>query len=405
MITPVIAINGYPLPATIAGNVYRVQYKEGLVMTGDTVCLDISDPTGSFRRGFKLKAAVPVTLSIVSSGRTRVCGSFYIHTLEMRGDKSGGADIHIDCTSIPITPASTVRTERKSRASEKTTLKDLTTKAAGESGLSVTYKAADNPTIGRVDQHDESDLVHLGKHCSENDFALKIKDNAIWVLDREALEKQAPVGTIVIPSPGNPGGINGVGGITSWSLTECVEDVYKGAEVAFKDHKTGKLVVGTVTDPNASDLGPTLRDKRNPHDAESTDLNEKDTSKETTPPTPVKNNPKNLLGINLPSAAIAGSLFSTVPLATTPTVNLETNAAKKARALKVATSKLKEKNRNRHKKSIVKPYDPSLESGTVYAVSGSRSDLDGNWLVVSVTNTLSKGGNTTSAELERCLTW
>jgi phage protein D len=279
-VTPVISINGYPLPAKIAGNVYHVVYKEGIVLTGDTVSLSISDPDGSFRRGFKLKAAVPVTLSIVSAGRTRVCGTFYIHTVKMHGDKSGGTDVTIDCTSIPVKPTCSVRTERKSRGSEKTTLKDLATKVAGESGLTLQYKPADNPKIGRADQHDESDLVHLGKHCSENDFSLKIKDNALWVLDHDQLEKQAPVGTLVIPTPGNAGGINGVGGITSWELTECTEDIYKAAEVKHKDHKTGKIVTGTVADPGNADLGITLRHKHNPHHEESTDLNDPATAED-----------------------------------------------------------------------------------------------------------------------------
>ena len=281
-VSPVIAINGYPLPATIAGNVNRVVYKEGIVFTADTVSIEISDPDGSFRRNFRLKAALPVTLSIVSSGHTRVCGTFYVHTVKMRGDKSGGTEVTIDCTSIPITPECAVRTERKSRGSEKTSLKDLAAKVASESGLNLQYKAEDNPKIGRADQHDESDLVHLGKHCSENDYALKIKDNTLWILDHDALEKQAPVGTLVIPSPGNTGGINGIGGLTSWELTECTEDIYMAAEVRHKDHKTGKVCIGTQTDPDCADVGVTLRHKHNPHHEESTDTNDPSTSEDVT---------------------------------------------------------------------------------------------------------------------------
>ena len=119
---------------------------------------------------------------------------------------------------------------------------------------------------------------------------------------------------------------------------------------------------------------------------------------------PVINNPSNLTGIDISQQAIHNDLFNTTPLKTTPSVPIENNSKKKARAAKVAKSKLKGKNRKRNKKSVLKEYDPSLESATVYAVSGSRSDLDGNWLVVNVTHTLTKGGNTTSAELERCIT-
>ena len=91
-----------------------------------------------------------------------------------------------------------------------------------------------------MDQHDQSDLVHLGKHCEENDLCLKIKDNTIWIQSHEQLEKQAPVGTIVCNTPSNPGGINGKGGFIDWSFDENVEDCYKACEVAYRDIKTGR---------------------------------------------------------------------------------------------------------------------------------------------------------------------
>jgi hypothetical protein len=267
MIVPNITIGGVTLPTPVMANVTRISYKEGLVFTGDTVSIDLSDPDGTFRRGFRLKAALPVTLSLTGSGKSRDAGTFYIHTIKMSGNKSGGSDINIECTSIPIKPECSVRTERKSRGSEKITLKDLATKIAKENGLKLQYQAKDNPKLERDDQHDQSDLVHLGKHCQQNDFAMKIRKDTLWILDHEALEKQAPVGAFVLPTKGNPGGFNGTGGVISWELTECVEDIYKAAEISFKDHRTGKTVKQTVTDPGNADVGITHRVKHNPHDS------------------------------------------------------------------------------------------------------------------------------------------
>src|SRR5262245_28941707 len=118
---------------------------------------------------------------------------------------------------------------------------------------------------------------------------------------------------------------------------------------------------------------------------------------------PVQNNPQNLTGVDISQKAIHDNLFYTTPLKTAPAQVKETRSTKVERAKEVAKSKLKKKNRKRHRKNIVKPYDETVESGTVYAVSGSRSDVDGNWLVVNVTHNFSKGGATTAMELERCL--
>jgi hypothetical protein len=120
------------------------------------------------------------------------------------------------------------------------------------------------------------------------------------------------------------------------------------------------------------------------------------------PDPPVINNPSNLLNIDISQAAIHNDLFNTTPIKNAPA---ETNSKKTARATKVAKSELKKKNRKRHKKGIVVPYNPALESGTVYAITGSRSDLDGNWLVVDMTHTFVKGaGAVSSINLERCIT-
>jgi hypothetical protein len=117
---------------------------------------------------------------------------------------------------------------------------------------------------------------------------------------------------------------------------------------------------------------------------------------------PVINRPSNLGNLDILQQAIVHDLFSTTPLKSAPA---ETNSKKIARATKVAKSHLKQKNRKRYKKGIVLPYNPALESGTVYVISGTRSDLDGNWLVVNMTHDFVKGsGGVSTVSLERCST-
>ena len=135
-VTPTITIGGAALPAELANLVTEITYKEGLKFTSDTVNLHVADPGGVFRRTFRIKATIPVTLSITVTGGigslTKNCGTFYIHTLNFKGNKSGGCDIDIECTSTPVKSDNSIRTERKSRGTEKTTLKDLAAKIAKE---------------------------------------------------------------------------------------------------------------------------------------------------------------------------------------------------------------------------------------------------------------------------------
>jgi hypothetical protein len=292
-VTPTISIGGAALPAELASLVTEITYKEGIKRTADTVSLQVADPGGLFRRTFRLKATIPVTLSIRAGALTKQCGTFYIHTLSFKGNRSGGCDIAIECTSVPVKTDNSARTERKSRGTEKTTLKDLASKIAKENGLGFSWQVKANPKIGRSDSHDESDLVHLNKHCDDNDLTLKVKDGTLSILDHDALEKQPPVGTVIAPAIGNPGGINGVGGLLSFSMQESTEDVYKACEVAYYDPRTGKMCKRTVADPDCADLGITHRYKHFPDDEESTSLNDPETSKDVAdnPPSPTTYTP------------------------------------------------------------------------------------------------------------------
>lgn len=283
---PIITVNHNDVTSGVYPSLESLTFKEGLVFTADTVSIKLADPEGKFRLTWKIKTAMPLQLTIQSHnwnfpGETlqKQCGTFYIHRVTMESNKGSGTTIALEATSTPATPKCSVRLERKSKGTAKTTLKALAGQIATSNGLQLQYLAPENPKIGRDDQHDQSDLVHLGKHCEENDLILKIKDNALWIQSHEQLEKQAPVGIIVCPTPGNPGGINGQG-MVSWRLEENLEDIYAACEVAYKDHKTGKVVRATVKDPDHQDIGNTHRVKTNPKDQENTDEDESDETSE-----------------------------------------------------------------------------------------------------------------------------
>lgn len=275
----ILAIDGQDVSSVVSGSLQRLSYRENIDYTADTVSISCSDPTGKFRLTSPIKAGLPMTLSIATSNwnypgeqKSRACGIFYIHNVSFDISKTGGSVVSIEATTTPLAPQTSIRNERKSKGQDQTTLKTLSHQMATTNGLSLKYLAPNDPKIGRNDQHDQSDLVHLGTHCKENDLVLKIKDKTLWIQSHEQLEKQGPVGVIVCPTPNNPGGINGAG-IINARLEENLEDVFAGCEVAYKDNKTGQVIRGEQTDPTTSQIiGHVLRHKHNPHDQEDTDI-------------------------------------------------------------------------------------------------------------------------------------
>ena len=273
---PIVNYNGADVTQQFYPSLQELSYREGTESKGDSLELNLADPEGLFRQTFSLQAANRISLVLESSNWNypgeyihHDCGTFEISRISIRQDKHSGTTVSLTANSISAT--SNARLERKSRAWTKTNLKTMAQQIAQDNGWQLQYQAKENPNIARTDQHDESDFVLLDRHAHEIDLFTKVKGGKLWVHSKEELERQAPVGVIICPTRDSPGGLNGVGGIISWEITETTEDIYKAAEVKWRNNKTGTTVTGTATDPKAK-VGPTLRDKYNPHSEDEEDL-------------------------------------------------------------------------------------------------------------------------------------
>jgi len=70
----------------------------------------------------------------------------------------------------------------------------------------------------------------------------------------------------------------------------------------------------------------------------------------------------------------------------------------------VAANVLAQKNRKRKQSSMELPFDPTIEEGTVYQLSGFAQNFDGKWLVTEVNFQFSgKGGSRMTLEFVQCL--
>ena len=69
-----------------------------------------------------------------------------------------------------------------------------------------------------------------------------------------------------------------------------------------------------------------------------------------------------------------------------------------------AANQLLQKNRKRKQSSMELPFDPTIEEGTVYQLSGFAQNFDGKWLVTEVNFQFSgKGGSRMTLEFVQCL--
>jgi hypothetical protein len=381
--TPIISYNGADQTAIVYPSLIDLDIKEGINTTGDAVQLRLADPEGKFRLTWTLKAVVPLDLTIKTQNwnypgemLTRDFGNFTVTRCDISQNKGSGTVVSLYASSI--NPCSPGRLQKKSAGFTATTLSKLAGTVAQSNKLTLHYLASVDPPLPRVDQSDQSDYVLLKRLCRQNDLYLKVTSSDLWIRSMADAEKQKPVGTIVCPTPGNVGGINGVGGIISWNLSDAVEDTYGSASVKYRDLGSGTTVKGTATDPTAEPGSPVHEDKNNPV---------------TTPARAVS------------EGQVAGAKAGDVGWA-----GPDPNPAKKpppglsTSGNAVAKSKLKQKNRKRRKHSIVTPLNLTVESSTVFTLSGFALGFDGNWLLINTQHRLAgKGPSTTALDFQKCL--
>ena len=265
---PRITYNGQDVTTDFVAALEHLSWKRaiGQDKRADTISMQLADRDGKFRHTYNIIAKQSIQLQVESfnwnypgehlmSDATQM----EITRIEITMDKHGGSSLHIEASSIP--PSSHFRLTKKSRTAVQTDLKSIAAQICKDHGWTLDYRASVKPKVAHSTQHDQSDAAWLERFCHEQDLAYKPKNGKLTIIGNQDLEAQAPIGTILCPTPQNPGGINGRG-IIRVRLYEDVEDTYAHSIVTSKDVRTGKITTGQADDPDPR--GPTLNQVHKP---------------------------------------------------------------------------------------------------------------------------------------------
>jgi len=265
---PRITYNGQDVSATWVAKIKHLTWKRAMGQNkrADTISIVLADPDGTFRRTYNVIAKQQIQLQVETynwtyPGEHRMSDAtqMEITRIEITMNKGGGSELHIEASSIP--PSSGFRLGKKSRTAVKTDLKTIAEQIAKDHGWKLKYEASVNPQVAYAVQHDQSDAAWLERFCHEQDLTYKPKNGVLTIMGTQDLEAKPPVGTIVAPRPGNPGGINGHG-IIQIRLLEDVEDTYAHSVLTSKDIQTGKITTGQADDTDSK--GPVLNEVEKP---------------------------------------------------------------------------------------------------------------------------------------------
>lgn len=201
--------------------------------------------TPSASKGAEI-AAVIVQKNWDSIGKDRVldCGVFEIDTVDGSGPP---AKVTLKAGSIPY--ASTIRTQKKTKAWEKISLSALANEIAGANGLACMFESAFDPFYVRKEQMQESDITFLQRLCKNAGISLKVTAKMIVLFDAAAYEQKDAVRTIK----------KGAADVARWSFSTSLHDAsYSKCHVSYTDPATGTTIEYTYTPRNADKSGQVL---------------------------------------------------------------------------------------------------------------------------------------------------
>jgi len=141
-----------------------------------------------------------------------------------------------------------IRNEKKSRAYEQFSLRDIVSYVADKHGFALFFDSDINPQIERADQAEESDLAFLQRICTSHGVKLKVTDRKIAVYNAAKYDSKDPVMSISKWKHAK-----------TWSFTAKAYDIYKACSVNYWDAKEKKQKSYTFTPDNAPETGHILK--------------------------------------------------------------------------------------------------------------------------------------------------
>jgi len=141
-----------------------------------------------------------------------------------------------------------IRNEKKSRAYEQFSLRDIVSYVADKHGFALFFDSDINPQIERADQAEESDLAFLQRICTSHGVKLKVTDRKIAVYNAAKYDSNEPVMYIRKAKQAK-----------TWNFTTKAYDIYKACSVSYWDAKEKKQKSYTFTPGDAPETGHTLK--------------------------------------------------------------------------------------------------------------------------------------------------
>ena len=233
-IKPTIKIAGTDVTRDLSPYLLSISYVDNLSGEADTLDVELMDKDRLFIGDW-----FPTLSDTLQISLTKDSGSGSVETLdlgvfEIDEIEASSPPSTFKIKAVSVSQNSALRQRDESRSYENVKLSEIAQDIAGAAGVTLFYKAEDDPIISRAEQQEQSRLAFLEKLCKDNFLALKVSDGQLIIFDESELDKQEPALTLFRHQD-----------VINFNARATIQEIYGRCDVAYHHGGKDELLMGS----------------------------------------------------------------------------------------------------------------------------------------------------------------
>ena len=233
-IKPTIKIAAVDVTRDLFPYLLSISYTDNLSGEADTLDVELMDKDRLFIGDW-----FPTLSDTLQISLTKDSGSGSVETLdlgvfEIDEIEASSPPSTFKIKAVSVSQNSALRQRDESRSYENVKLSEIAQDIAGAAGVTLFYKAEDDPIISRAEQQEQSRLAFLEKLCKDNFLALKVSDGQLIIFDESELDKQEPALTLFRHQD-----------VINFNARATIQEIYGRCDVAYHHGGKDELLMGS----------------------------------------------------------------------------------------------------------------------------------------------------------------
>lgn len=233
-VRPKIFIAGVDCTRALFPYCLSISYTDNLSGEADDLTVELMDKDRLFIGEWMPSLSDTLSVSLTKDSGAGSIETLDLGTFEIDEVEASSPPSTFKIKAVSVSTNSALRQRDECRSWENVKLSKIAQDIAAAAGVTLFYKASDDPTISRAEQQEQSRLAFLEKLCKDNFLALKVSDGQLIIFDESELDKQEPALTLYRDSD-----------VINFSAKYTIQEIYGRADVVYHHGGKDELLMGS----------------------------------------------------------------------------------------------------------------------------------------------------------------